>query len=175
MEPTHAPSLGADVAGVSPVPVQMWQGGEEPSPGAHVARSEPSPNADVGGDEPSPGALVAGGETSPSADVVVLSRVPGQMRQGCTPAMPRRSRCRARHVTHRFAASSAVPLLNHVSASSGSSRIDLHVSALPGLCAVEPGVTRSGAVSWRGRKATGHMRQSPRRAAQPSSRVSPGY
>ncbi len=33
--------------GVSPVPVQMWAGGE-PGPGADVARGEPSPGADVG-------------------------------------------------------------------------------------------------------------------------------
>jgi hypothetical protein len=32
-------SPGADVAGVSPVPVQMWEG--EPSPGADVAWGEP--------------------------------------------------------------------------------------------------------------------------------------
>ncbi len=32
------PSPSADVAGVSPVPVQMWRGGGEPSPGADVAR-----------------------------------------------------------------------------------------------------------------------------------------
>jgi hypothetical protein len=39
-------------AGMSPVPVQMWQG--EPSPDSDVARSKPDPNTDVGGVSPVP-------------------------------------------------------------------------------------------------------------------------
>ena len=60
----HLPSPGADVAGVSPVPSQMWQG--EPSPGADVAGVSPVPSqmwqgraksqCRCGRGEPSPGA-----------------------------------------------------------------------------------------------------------------------
>ena len=53
------PSPGADVAGVSPVPVQTWVAG--PSPGAVVAGTVPSPGARGERGEPSPGAEVAAG------------------------------------------------------------------------------------------------------------------
>jgi hypothetical protein len=77
-----------------------WDGGSTPSPGADVARGEPSFGADVAGasqvsvqmwqasaqgrcrcgrGKPSPGANGVGGERSPGADVAGALAVPVQM------------------------------------------------------------------------------------------------
>ncbi len=92
------PSAGADVAGVSPVPVQMWAGGArswcrcgrgraqsrcrcgggEPSPGADVA---PGPVADAAGASPVRVQMWRG-RARPGADVAEASPVPVQMWAG---------------------------------------------------------------------------------------------
>ena len=64
------PGPGADVAAVSPVPVQMWQYCTPASPGADVAAV--SSTEDVGGGEPSP-------LQRPRAYVAGVSLVPEQM------------------------------------------------------------------------------------------------
>ena len=46
------PSSGADVAGASPVPVQMWQGFARSR--CRCGRGEPGPDADVAGVSPVP-------------------------------------------------------------------------------------------------------------------------
>ena len=101
-----APSPGADVAAVCPVPVQMWQrcaqsrrrcGSGAPSPGADVAAVCPVPaqmwqrcaqsRRRCGSGEPGPGVDAAGMSPSPGADVAGVSPVAVQMwagrRTGC--------------------------------------------------------------------------------------------
>ena len=56
------PSPGSDVAGVSPVPVQMWQGSAQSR--CRCGRGEPSPGADVAGVSP---VLAQMGRVSPVA------------------------------------------------------------------------------------------------------------
>ena len=63
-----SPSLGADVAGVSPVPVQMWAGAE-PGPGADVDRAEPSLDAVVAAVSAVSACRCARGEPSRGTDV----------------------------------------------------------------------------------------------------------
>jgi hypothetical protein len=57
------PSFGADVAGASTVPVQMWQGRAQSR--RRCGRGEPSPGADVAGVSPVPSAGVAGVSPAP--------------------------------------------------------------------------------------------------------------
>jgi hypothetical protein len=87
---------------VSPVPVQMWTPGGEPSP--------QRPGADVGGDSDRPAAPLRSstenprmssvllfcrtntcgrGEPSPGADVVAVSPVPAQMWRTASPVLAR--------------------------------------------------------------------------------------
>ncbi len=62
-------SPGADVAGVSPVPVQMWQ--RRARSQCRCGRGAPSPGADVAGVGPvSRVQISAGGKPSPGADAV---------------------------------------------------------------------------------------------------------
>jgi hypothetical protein len=78
---TRAANPGADVAGASPVPVQMWQGRAQSR--CRCGRGEPSPGADVAGASPVPVQMWQGraqsrrrcgkGEPSPGADVAGAS------------------------------------------------------------------------------------------------------
>jgi hypothetical protein len=69
-------SPGADVGGVGPVPVQMWEGWAQSR--RRCGRGEPSPGADVAGVSPVPMQMWQG-KPSPGADVEGVSPVPVQM------------------------------------------------------------------------------------------------
>jgi hypothetical protein len=61
-------SPGADVAGVVPVPVQMWQGWSQSRWGC--GRNEPGPGGRCGRDEPDPGEDVAGNKGASPAPLL---------------------------------------------------------------------------------------------------------
>ena len=63
------PTPGADVAGVSPLPAQMWQGRAQVRNRCGRGRVEPSPGANVAGGGPSPGKKCGRGDPSLGADV----------------------------------------------------------------------------------------------------------